>query len=113
MASSSRKVRSVVVGVALSSFPSFVFDIELKILVPLCFLLVLISELAEVSQSGFLSFVFYFELKGLVPLFFLLAPISEVFALKHPLTGDITIWVETWLVGAAAVTGICSLKVSS
>ena len=80
MASSSRKVRSVVVGVALSSFPSFVFDIELKILVPLCFLLALISE---------------------------------VVALKHHLTGETTIGVTTWSVGATAVAWICSLKESS
>ena len=68
------------VGVALSSFPSFVFDIELKILVPLCFLLALISE---------------------------------VVALKHHLTGETTIGVTTWSVGATAVAWICSLKESS
>ena len=65
------------------------------------------------AQSSFLSFVFELKLKGLVPLFFLLALISEVVSLKHPLTGEIKIGMETWSVGAAAVAGIYSLKVSS
>ena len=80
MSSSLRKVRSLVVGVARSSFLSFVFNFESKKLVPLCFLLALISE---------------------------------VVALKHHLTGETTIGVTTWSVGATAVAWICSLKESS
>ena len=50
MSSSLRKVRSLVVGVARSSFLSFVFNFESKKLVPLCFLLALISEVVALKH---------------------------------------------------------------
>ena len=71
------------------------------------------SVVAGVAWSIFLSFIFEFKSFFLVPLCFLLELIVEVVALKHLLTGETTIGVATWLVGSAAVVGICLLKVSS